>query len=279
MGLMDGKVVVITGAARGQGRAHALRFAEEGADVIAIDVCKPVETTKYPAATSEELAETAEGVRALGRRVVVSETDVRDAAEVKRVIDAGVAELGRLDAVVCNHGIATFCAADEMDHEHWSTMIDVNLNGPWHVCQASLPHLKDNGGAILFTASAASYVGFANCAHYSAAKAGLVGLMQSLAVELGPRGIRVNTIHPCTVDTPMALNDDTFNLFVPDGGLSASSDADRAQVAELFKAQTALNIPWIDPVDMANGALYLCSDLGRYVTGIQLKVDGGQGVK
>jgi SDR family mycofactocin-dependent oxidoreductase len=281
MGLMEGKVVVITGAARGQGRAHAVRFAEEGADVIAMDICRDVETVDYPGARPEDLAETVAAVEDLDRRIVATETDVRDRQAVEDALRGGVEELGRLDAVIANHGIASFVPAREISREAWTTMIDTNLGGVWNVCQAALPYLIDSGrgGAIVFTSSAASYVGFANCAHYSAAKAGLVGLMQSLAVELGPHKIRVNTIHPGTVDTPMAINDQTFELFMPGAGMRASSAEDRAKFGAVYQTLNAMDIPWLEAEDLANAAVYLCSDMGRYVTGVQLPVDAGQGIK
>jgi SDR family mycofactocin-dependent oxidoreductase len=281
MGLLDGRVAVITGAARGQGRAHAIRFAEEGADIIALDICRDVETVPYRGATPEDLEETVAAVERLDRRIVASETDVRDGAAVTEAVDKGVAQLGRLDVVVANAGITSYIRAEEMTEENWSTMIDVNLGGVWRVCRAAMPHMIEagRGGAMILTSSSAAYVGLPNLNHYSAAKGGVVGLMQSLAVELGPHMIRVNTLHPTTVKTPMALNQATYDLFLPGAGLSADSLEDEAQVAEAFKGLNAMPIPWVEPVDLANAAVFLASDMGRYISGTQLRVDAGSGVR
>jgi SDR family mycofactocin-dependent oxidoreductase len=281
MGLLDGKVAVITGAARGQGRAHAIRFAEEGADIIAMDICRDVETVPYKGATAADLEETVAAVEKLDRRIIATQTDVRDGKAVTEVVDNGVAELGRLDAVVANAGITSYVRAEEMSEESWMTMIDVNLNGVWRVCRAAMPHMINagRGGSMTLTSSTSSYVGLPNLNHYSAAKAGLVGLMQSLAVELGPSMIRVNTLHPTTVKTPMALNQPTYDLFLPGAGLSADRVEDEAEVAEAFKGLNAMPIPWVEPVDLANAAIFLASDMGRYISGTQLRVDAGSGVK
>jgi SDR family mycofactocin-dependent oxidoreductase len=281
MGLLDGKVAVITGAARGQGRAHAIRFAEEGADIIAMDICRDVETVPYPGARPEDLVETVAAVEKLGRRIIATQTDVRDGKAVTQAVDDGVSELGRLDAVVANAGITSYVRADEMSEDSWMTMIDVNLNGVWRVCRAAIPHLinAERGGSMTLTSSTSSYVGLPNLNHYSAAKGGVVGLMQSLAVELGPHMIRVNTLHPTTVKTPMALNQPTYDLFLPGAGLSADRVKDEAQVAEAFKGLNAMPIPWIEPVDLANAAVFLASYMGRYISGTQLRVDAGSGVK
>jgi SDR family mycofactocin-dependent oxidoreductase len=281
MGVVDGKVVVVTGAARGQGRAHATRFAEEGADIIAMDICRDVETVPYPGASPEDLQETVAAVEALDRRILASETDVRDFGAVDAAVEAGLAEFGHIDCVIANAGISSMCKADEMDERSWQTVIDTNLTGPWNACRAVMPHLiaAGRGGSLVLTSSSATYVGLPNLAHYSAAKAGLVGLMQCLAVELGPHMIRVNTIHPTTVHTPMAINQAIFDLFLPGAGLSPGSADDEEAAAEAFKSLNAMPIPWIAPEDIANAALYLCSDAGRYVSGTQLRVDAGSGVK
>lgn len=280
MGLMSGKVVVITGAARGQGRAHAIRFAEEGADIIAMDICRDVETVPYPGARPEELEETVAAVERLDRRIIATQADVRDHDAVREVVDSGVAELGRLDAVVANAGITSYVRAEEMDVDSWSTMIANNLTGVWNVSRAALPHLIANGGgSMVLISSSAAHIGLPNLSHYSAAKGGVVGLMQSLAVELGPHMIRVNTIHPTTVRTPMALNQATYDLFLPGAGLSADSPDDEEKVAEAFKGLNSMPIPWIEPEDIANAAIFLSSEMGRYISGTQLRVDAGSAVK
>ena len=281
MGLLDGKVAVITGAARGQGRAHAIRFAEEGADIIAMDICRDVETVPYKGATREDLDDTVAAVEKLDRRIIATETDVRDGRAVTEVVDNGVASFGRLDAVVANAGITSYVRAEEMSEESWTTMIDINLSGVWRVCRAAMPHMINagRGGSMTLTSSTSSYIGLPNLNHYSAAKGGVVGLMQSLAVELGPHMIRVNTLHPTTVKTPMALNQPTYDLFLPGAGLSADRVEDEAEVAEAFKGLNAMPIPWVEPVDLANAAVFLASDMGRYISGTQLRVDAGSGVK
>jgi SDR family mycofactocin-dependent oxidoreductase len=281
MGVLEGTVAVITGAARGQGRAHAIRFAEEGADIIAMDICRDVETVPYQGARPEDLDETVEAVESLGRRIIATQTDVRDGQAVTEAVDQGVEELGRVDAVVANAGITSYVRAEEMSEDSWTTMIDINLGGVWRVCRAAIPHMIEagRGGSLTLTSSTSSYIGLPNLNHYSAAKAGVVGLMQSLAVELGPHMIRVNTIHPTAVKTPMALNQPTYDLFLPGAGLSADRVEDEAQVAEAFKGLNAMPIPWVDPVDLANAAVFLASDHGRYVSGTQLRVDAGSGVK
>jgi SDR family mycofactocin-dependent oxidoreductase len=281
MGLLDGKVAVITGAARGQGRAHAIRFAEEGADIIAMDICRDVETVPYPGARAEDLEETVAAVEKLDRRIIATETDVRDGGAVTEAVDKGVAELGHLDIVVANAGITSYVRAEEMSEDSWSTMIATNLTGVWHVTRAAMPHLMQGGrgGSIVLTSSSAAHIGLPNLSHYSAAKGGIVGLMQSLAVELGPHMIRVNTIHPTTVRTPMALNQATYDLFLPGAGLSADSPADEEKVAEAFKGLNAMPIPWIEPEDIANAAIFLSSEMGRYISGTQLRVDAGSAVR
>ncbi|MDI9940114.1 MULTISPECIES: mycofactocin-coupled SDR family oxidoreductase [Rhodococcus] len=280
MGLLDGKVAVISGAARGQGRSHAVRLAEEGADIIAFDICADIDTVPYGLGTREDLDETVVLVEKLGRRIIASQTDVRNFDAVTKVVDDGAAELGGLDIVVANAGITSYYRSEELTPHHWQTVIDVNLTGVWNVARAAVPHLIDRGaGAMVLVSSSSAHVGLQNLNHYSAAKAGVVGLMQSMAVELGPHMIRVNTVHPTTVKTGMALNQATFDLFLPGTGLSVGSAQDEEKVADAFKGLNAMPIPWIDPVDISNAIVYLTSDLGRYVTGTQLRVDAGSAAK
>ncbi|BDI22523.1 mycofactocin-coupled SDR family oxidoreductase [Herbiconiux sp. L3-i23] len=272
MGKLDGKVAFITGAARGQGRSHAVRLAQEGADIIAIDIAGPVETVPYPGATPDDLAETVRQVEALDRRIVATKADVRDAAALKAAVDDGVAQLGRLDIVLANAGISTPASTLEMDEEVWQTMIDVNLTGVWKTLKASVPHIiaGGRGGAVVITSSLAAIYANPNTAHYSAAKAGLVMLSKVLAKELGPQSIRVNTVHPTTVATDMILNDATYRLFRPD--LEQPTRADFEQAALTLNK---LPIPAIESEDISNAILYLVSDDGRYVTGTTHIVDAG----
>ena len=271
-GRVEGKVAFITGAARGQGRSHALRLAQEGADIIAIDACRQIETVPYDTATSEDLAETVRQVEALDRRIIASEVDIRDADGVTKAVDEGVAELGRLDIVLANAGISVPADTVTMTDDVWQTMIDVNLTGQFKTVRAALPHLIDGGrgGAIVLTSSLAALKGNANTAHYSAAKAGLVGLMQVLAVELAEHSIRVNTVHPTTVNTDMVLNEPTYRLFRPDLENPTREDYEVA-------ARTLNKLPTsgLDAVDISNAVLYLVSDDGRFVTGTTHVVDAG----
>jgi SDR family mycofactocin-dependent oxidoreductase len=272
MGKLEGKVAFITGAARGQGRSHAVLLASEGADIIAVDTAKQVETVPYDTATAADLDETVKQVEALDRRIIASEVDVRDLAGLKKAADDGVAALGRLDIVLANAGINTMAPTLEMDEEMWQTMIDINLTGVWKTVRAAAPHIVagGRGGSIVITSSLASIAVNENIAHYSSAKAGLVGLMQVLAKELGPKSIRVNTIHPTTVATPMILNDATYQLFRPD-----LENPTRADFEEAASQMNRLPVPMIEPIDISNTVLYLVSDAGRYVTGTTQVVDAG----
>jgi (+)-trans-carveol dehydrogenase len=269
MGRVDGKVAFVTGAARGQGRSHAVRLAQEGADIIAVDIDAQVESVPYPLATPQDLRQTVEAVEALGRRIVASTADVRDYDALKAALDDGVATLGRLDIVSANAGIVSFSPSAEMPETTWQDMIDINLTGVWHTCKAAIPKLAD-GGSIILTSSTAGLAGFANISHYTAAKHGVTGLMKSLAGELAPRMIRVNSVHPTTVDTPMVLNEATFQLFAAEG---EEFDEDA------FKAASALNhvlpIPWVESIDISNAVLFLASDEARYITGVALPIDAG----
>lgn len=272
MGRLDGKVAFITGAARGQGRSHAIRLAQEGADIIAIDICRDVETVPYPGAKPDDLAETVREVEALDRRIVATEADVRDLAALRQAVDAGVAELGRLDIVLANAGISVPAPTLDMDEETWQTMIDVNLTGVWKTLKASVPHIiaGGRGGSVVITSSLAAIYANPHTAHYSAAKAGLVMLSKIMAKELAAQSIRVNTIHPTTVATEMILNEPTYRLFRPD-----LEHPTREDFEEAARTLNKLPVPALDPVDISNAVLYLVSDDGRYVTGTTHVVDAG----
>ncbi|BDI22519.1 mycofactocin-coupled SDR family oxidoreductase [Herbiconiux sp. L3-i23] len=277
-GRVEGKVAFITGAARGQGRSHALRLAQEGADIIAIDACEKQPNTPYDGATEEDLQETVRQVEALDRRIVATKADVRDFAQLKGAVDDGVAELGRLDIVSANAGISGMPhLSEEIEDSEWVDMPEVNLNGVWRTCKAAIPHLKANGkkgGSIILTSSDAGLFAYQNISHYVAAKHGVVGLMRTLALELGPHFIRVNSIHPTTVDTPMVQNDDIYRLFRPD--LDSPTKQDFADAATQMNS---LPIPWVEAVDISNALLFLASDESRYITGVPLPVDAGAAVK
>jgi (+)-trans-carveol dehydrogenase len=277
MGRVEGKVAFITGAARGQGRSHALRLAQEGADIIAIDICEPVAANPIPPSTEEDLAETVRQVEALDRRIIASKADVRDYEQVREAVDRGVAELGRLDIVCANAGISgTPAAAEDIPDDQWRDMVDINLSGVWRAAKASIPHLKknDRGGSIILTSSDAGLFPYANIAHYVSAKHGVVGLMRNLALELAPHFIRVNSIHPTTVDTPMVQNDTIYRLFRPD-----LENPTKQDFGDAATTMNAIPVPWVEAVDISNAVLFFASDESRYVTGVPLPVDAGAAIK
>ena len=277
MGRVEGKVAFITGAARGQGRSHALRLAQEGADIIAIDICEALPENTYPPATEEDLAETVRQVEALDRRIVASKADVRDFAQLKKAVDDGVAQLGRLDIVSANAGIGgTPNRSEDIPEDEWTNMLDINLSGVWRTAKAAIPHLKagGRGGSIILTSSDAGLFAYENISHYVSAKHGVVGLMRTLALELAPDFIRVNSVHPTTVNTPMVQNEGTYRLFRPDLENPTQDDFAAAAVS-----MNALPIPWVEPVDISNAVLFFASDESRYVTGVPLAVDAGAAIK
>jgi SDR family mycofactocin-dependent oxidoreductase len=275
-GRVEGKVAFITGAARGQGRSHAVRLAQEGADIIAVDLCAQVGSVPYPMATPEDLANTVKEVEALDRRIVAARADVRDYAGLKQPLDDGVAQLGRLDIVCSNAGIFSIGAAAELDETTWQDVIDINLTGMWHTCKAAIPHLiaGGRGGSIVITSSDAGLKAYQNVAHYVSAKHGVVGLMRTLALELAPHLIRVNSLHPSTVNTDMVQNEATYRLFRPD-----MQNPGPQELAQAGVSINALPIPWLEPVDISNAVLFLASDEARYITGVTLPVDAGFLVK
>jgi SDR family mycofactocin-dependent oxidoreductase len=274
---VEGKVAFVTGAARGQGRSHAVKLAQEGADIIAIDVCKHIENTTEPSSTPEDLAETADLIKALDRRVVTAEVDVRDYDALKAVVDGGVEQLGRLDIVVANAGIGTPGAMlDEMDQPRWQQMMDVNLTGVWKSVKAAVPHIKagECGGSVILTSSVGGLKAYPHVGHYVTAKHGVVGLMRTFAVELGPFLIRVNSVHPTHVATPLLHNESTFRTFRPD--LENPGPDDMAPICQNFHV---LPIPWVEAEDISNAVLFLASDESRYVTGVPLPIDAGSCLK
>lgn len=272
VGRIDGKVVFITGAARGQGRSHALRLAEEGADIIAVDIATPrIPGVNYELGTNDDLNETGRLVKDLGRRVVTAKADVRNQAELDAAVRAGVEEFGHIDIVAANAGIMSAAVSWEMDDETWHTTLDINLTGVWRTCKAVIPQMiaQGTGGSIVVTSSTAFRQGIPNISHYVASKHGAVGLVRSLANELGPHGIRVNSVAPTCVATKMLLNDSTKKVFDPDRPLSQD------EMGEIYKPLHILDSGFVDPVDVSNAVLYLSSDEGRFVTGSVLEVDLG----
>lgn len=265
MGSLDGRVAFITGAARGQGRAHAVKLGSEGADVIAVDLCDQIASVPYPLATADDLAETVKLVSDTGARIVAAPADVRDRAQLKSALTAGLDELGgRLDIVIANAGIAPMAGEDA-----WQDVIDVNLTGVYHTIDVAMrPMIKaGNGGAIVLTSSVAGLVGLAapqaGSIGYAAAKHGMVGLMRVYANLLNSQNIRVNSIHPAGVRTPMIDNEFTRQWL---DGLTGDAAAEGASSVQM---QT------LEPEDVADAVLWLVSDAARYVTGVALPVDAG----
>lgn len=262
-GRAAGKRVLITGAARGMGRSHAVRLAQEGADCILIDICATPPGLEYPLATEDELRETADQVTALGRKAIAQVVDVRDEQAVKAAVAQGVAQLGGLDSAVANAGVITVGTWDTVTAEQWRLILDVNLIGAWNTCSAAIPYLLDaGGGSLINISSAAGIKGGPLHTPYTASKYGLVGLTLALANELGAQNIRVNSVHPTGVATGMAPP-----------SLATLFGEIRPDLVPLF--MNALPAPLIEPIDVSNAVLYLVSDESRYVTGQQFKVDAG----
>jgi SDR family mycofactocin-dependent oxidoreductase len=265
MGRVQGKVALITGGARGQGRSHALRLAEEGADIVVTDVCHDIsEALPYPLASKEQLAESVELVRATGRRCLAVQADVREFGAMRAAVDAATTEFGRLDIVVANAGVMSSGAAWELTEEAWDVVVDVNLKGAWNTTRAAIPWLIEaqEGGSIIITSSAAGIRGHVPYAHYVASKHGVVGLMKALSNELAPHRIRVNTVHPTGVS---------------DTGITVGVPIEELAAREPLFALAAMNplAPYVEPRDVSNAVLFLASDEARYVTGLQFTVDAG----
>lgn len=270
---LAGKVALITGAARGQGRSHALRLADEGADVIALDVCRQIDTVPYPMADSDDLVTTVDLIKSRGRRVFAAEVDVRDLGGMQRAVDAGVAELGRLDIVVANAGTLNDTAPMwELTEEQFQDQIDVNLTGVWKTIKATVPTLlrQNEGGAIILISSISGLTVELNVGHYAASKHGVNGLMRTLSGELAPYGIRVNSVNPTNVNTAMINNPRYNRLFA--GGKDGATQEDALPA---LTAMHALQIPFLDPIDVSNAVVYLASEDGRYITGTTQILDAG----
>lgn len=261
-GRVEGKRVLITGAARGMGRSHAVRLAQEGADLILVDICESLPEVEYPLATAEELADTAALVQRQGRRAVTHMVDVRDEGALAEAVDDGVAQLGGLDASVANAGVLTGGTWDTTTGAQWRTVVDVNLIGTWNTCRAAIPHLIERGGALVNISSAAGIKGSPLHTPYTASKHGVVGMSKALANELAAMSIRVNTVHPTGV--PTGMQPASLHQLLHDT---------RGDLGPIF--QNALPIVMAEAVDISNAVLYLISDEARYVTGLEFKVDAG----
>jgi SDR family mycofactocin-dependent oxidoreductase len=269
MGRVEGKVALITGAARGQGRSHAVRLAEEGADIIALDVCAAVEHNMTPPATAEDLAETVKAVEELDRRILAIEGDVRSQAVLDDAVAGGIAEFGHIDIVSANAGVINYGLSETITEEQWQTVLDVNLTGVWRTVKAVIPHLRP-GASIVITSSIGGLKGAPGVGPYISAKHGVVGLMKNLAHELSPRGIRVNVIAPSNVNTDMLINDFTRASFLP-----GDPEPTLAKFEAVAKTMHVMDLGWVEPRDVSNALLFLASDEARFITGISLPVDAG----
>jgi SDR family mycofactocin-dependent oxidoreductase len=265
VGRVEGKVAFITGAARGQGRSHAVTLAGEGADIIAVDLCAPVGWTSYPGSTPEDLAETVRRVEALGRKIVATQADVRDRSSLDRAVADGIATLGKLNVVVANAGVGRLDSWDKVTPQVWQDTIDINLTGVWHTVMATAPHLvAGGGGSIILISSAGGLKGMPFMAPYVASKFGVTGLAKAFAQELAEHNIRVNSVHPGGVDTPMAT-----------GGGSDAADLIAAHPHLASILVGLLPVTLMPPEDVSNAVLYLASDESRYVTAAAMAVDAG----
>jgi SDR family mycofactocin-dependent oxidoreductase len=271
MGKLDGKVALITGAARGQGRSHAVAFAREGAKLVVTDICADLPSVRYEMPTESDLEETVALVRAAGGEIVSSVADVRDGDAMEALVARGLDAFGRIDIVCANAGISTYGRLWELSRAEFDEMISVCLTGVWETCRAALPQMiqRGDGGALIATSSCAGLRGFQNAGHYSAAKHGVVGLMKSLAIELGGHSIRANAVCPFTVATKMIMNEVNYSLMT--GGQDPTEDAAR----KVFQRMNLLPTPWIQPEDVTALFLLLASDEGRFITGQAIAIDAG----
>lgn len=266
MGRVSGKRVLITGAARGMGRSHAVRLAEEGADVILVDICESLPAVEYPLATRADLDETARLVTDLGRQALSYVVDVRDGEALSAAVSEGVEKLGGLDASVANAGVLTAGTWDTTTAEQWRTVVDVNLIGTWNTCAAALPHLVERGGSLINVSSVAGIKGSPLHTPYTASKHGVVGLSRALANELAAVNVRVNTVHPTGVAT--GLRPESLHALIHET---------RQDLGPIF--QNALPIQMTDALDISNAVLFLISDEARHVTGLEFKVDAGATIR
>ncbi|WP_181784348.1 mycofactocin-coupled SDR family oxidoreductase [Pseudonocardia pini] len=271
MGLLDGKVALITGGSRGQGRAHAVTCAREGADVIIVDVTKPTTDVPYALATAEDHAETVRQVEALDRRILAIDADVRDQAALDAAVARGVAELGHIDILIANAGIWTQAPFWEITEQQWDEMIGVNLTGVWKSAKAVAPHMIERKtGSIVITSSANGIEPGQNYAHYVSAKHGVIGLMKNIALELAPHGIRCNSINPGAIRTPMTDHQGAWDMFAGHEG-----GTEKEMIEGGYHYALLRNTTWLEPQAIADTALYLNSHLAANVTGVTIPVDAG----
>jgi SDR family mycofactocin-dependent oxidoreductase len=277
MGKLDGKVAFITGAARGQGRSHAAKLAEEGADIVAVDICRAVETVPYIAASADDLAETLLLVEKTGCRALGVEADIRSSEQLDEAVARARETFGHIDILVCNAGIWSLSNESwTLDDETWQTMLDVNLTGQWKTTKAVIPAMieQGTGGAITITSSSVGLKATTGNIHYASAKHGVIGLVRTLAHELAPYGIRCNAVCPSSVDTVMVTNDTIYDLFRPDLERPTFEDCE-----DILTGLNMMPVAMLSPRDVSNAISWLVSDEARYVTGIALPVDAGSTAK
>lgn len=274
---LDGRVALVTGAARGQGRAHALRLANDGANIIATDICGPISASvTYPSATSADLAETARGVESSGQKILAREVDVRDLTAQQQVVAEGIERFGRLDVLVVNAGVLSWARLFEMTEEQWDTVIEVNLSGSWKTVRAAVPAMIEagNGGSIIMVSSVAGLKATPGNGHYSASKHGMVGITNALALEVGEFGIRVNSIHPYSIDTPMIEPDAMTEIFTKHPSFLHSF----APMPLQPPSRLAAGMPdsgYMTPQDVSDVVAWLASDGSKNISGSQLAIDRG----
>lgn len=273
---LDGRVALVTGAARGQGRSHAVRLAELGADLVLVDLCDNLPRIPYGQPGRDQLDDTARAAREAGADARTIVADVRDAAAMQDAVMLAVDQLGGIDIVVANAGVIQLKPATEIGPEDWADIIGINLTGTWNTIAPAIAPMIDQGrgGVIVITSSAAGLKGPPNMAHYAAAKSGVIGLMRSLSAELGPHSIRVNCLAPTTVDTEMVHWPEAYAVFRPD-----LDSPGRDDVVDIFQSLNVLPVPWIESGDVTDALAFLVSDRARYITGIVLPVDAGTLIK
>jgi SDR family mycofactocin-dependent oxidoreductase len=274
MGLLDGKIVMVTGGARGQGRAHALVSAGEGADVLLVDIVEQVDTVHYPTATEADLAATARLVSELGRVAVPVVADVRSQQDLDRAVAVGLEEFGRIDILIANAGIHSLGSFWQLSEESWSQMLDINLSGVWRSAKAVTPHMMERGeGSMVLTSSVNGFEAGPNFAHYVAAKHGVIGLMKNIALELAPYGIRCNAVCPGAIDTAMTNNQVSWDMIAGHEGGTHEDMVDGGYAFHALRGRS-----FLQPEVVAMTALYLNSPLAETVTGAAIPVDAGHGV-
>jgi SDR family mycofactocin-dependent oxidoreductase len=269
MGKLEGKVAFITGAGRGQGRAHAITMAREGADIVALDVCHDLPYPRYHLATTDDLHETARQIRELGHSVIEVVADVRNAQDMQEAVQKAVETFGHIDVLVCNAGIADMALTWDITEEWWDTMLDVNLKGYWLAAKYVVPQMlaQNTGGRIIMTSSVAGLRGEPGMAHYCASKWGVIGLAKSLAHELAQYNITVNTLHPTAVDTEIIT------------GMAKAAEMSKEALVDFIFLGHMMPVKLIDADDVANAALWLASDEARFITGQTMKIDAGRMLK